>query len=380
MLLVAMCLAVVAYAGVKKQNPLDTKVKFAIDRTGDSAEIIRLNQFTPNDSFTFSGDIEGYGDGAYPSLGAVDSAYTYTTGPQLARLVVTYPIDTTAVYRCSVDCGTNVYGFTYDVPEAAADTATVKFIGELVDSINNVTGMKDTISGEDSTTYVLIRSLIPQQELESGARWSVRVTADDAGTELALGDSNYTTIASVCDGMVATINALDSINLRLTAANSGDTVVTVTSDVNGIAFTFDIADTAMDTTYTRGNYATWTSAQDTIPLFSMSLPNTFHTLYGDITIRASDSATSGYGTLDTGKIWLESYDDVNGYLTIDSGYAEGLPYTLHVAWGQDTTGGAVDLDTLWREGLRIIVLVSDSSTHPGLDTVSHNIEWEFILR
>lgn len=369
-------LAMLVYAGENRTREID--IAHIVSGAGDSAVILRLNQFTPLDSFEYGGDIEGYGT----ALGE-DSAYAWISGPQLARLIVTGPIDTTLVYRCSVDYGTNEYGFTYDVPEAEADTGVVKFIGVLVDSINNVADMSDTLQGEDSTTYVLIRSLYPQDELESGARWSVRVSNDGAGTELALGDSSYATILIVCDSVAAAINALDSISTKVTAANSGDTVITVTADTPGVAFTIDVADTAMDTTYTRGNFTSWSTLTDTLPLFSMTNPTTFYTLYGDVIILPSPTTTGGYGTLDTGKIWLEAYDGVNGFLTIDSTAVDGLPCTLHVSIPErrDSIGG-LDPDTLWRDALRLIVVVSDSATRAVVvgDTANHKVQTRFNLR
>ena len=370
-LLVVLLLAAVAFAanGQYRQIRSSTNATMSVVETGDTAEIIRLNQFTPNDSFTFSGDIEGYGDGAYPGLGAEDSAYTWTSPPQIARLVITSPIDTAAVYYCTLDCGTNEYGFTYDPP--AIDTTLATFIDSLVDSINAVADMSDTIAAEDSTAggYILCRSLIPQQELESGARWSIRVGASDAGTELALGDSGYTTIAMVCDSMAKTINALDSINLRLTAVNDGDTIIRVTSDKKGLAFTFDIADTSMDTTYTTLNATS--KSVDTANI-NIGLTYGFNSMQAKFYLSEEQHAESGLGNSDSAWIILIGILAGDEYeIARDS--ANALPCSL-ITYIADDVG-----DTLLKPELLLRVIWTDSLTDTTFN-VDYPISWDINLK
>jgi hypothetical protein len=366
-------MSVLVYAGTRRAS--ETEVSLDVDLSGDSATIIRVSQFTARDSHPYIDTITVQGN-----LG--DSVAQWTGPPMIVRLDITSPIDSAASYYCSLDCGTNVYGFGYDPP--GIDTTIATFSAAIVDSINNVAGMKDTIQGEDSIAngYVLARWLVAQDGLEGDARGVIRVGADDAGTELAIGDSTLVTIAMVCDSMVAAINAVDSLSHHITASNTGDTAYLITQDTAGMTATVTFGDTCQDTTNQRINYDSWTSDADTFPLLSMNLPGTYSSLYGDIILEASDTTTYSYGTADSGMIVLKAYNSfTDSYQMIDSTKARGLPVTLHVATPalRDSVGGT-DPDTLWREDLRVIVRVVDSASYPTMSVMNHRVRWSLILR
>lgn len=367
-LVMLLLMAGLVTAGVQVRHSKIVTTSFEITDTGDTAQIIRLNQFTAKDSFTYNGDIEGYGDGAYPGLGAEDSAYSWIGPPMIVRLDITSPIDSTAVYACTLDGGTNVFGFTYDPP--GIDTTVATFSAAIVDSINEVAGIKDTVQGEDSIAngYVLVRWLIAQNDLEGDTRGVIRVEDDQAGGQLAIGDSTLVTVAMVCDSMAATINALDSIGDRLTAANSGDTVITLTSDKKGMAFTVDIADAEMDTNYTTANKNSYSTHTDTFRIVQLNIgPDNATGMIFKAIIKASEDTLRGLGGLDSGFLVLYTVFD-GEYFALAGETAATVPCTL---WYPLTTSTA-GTDTLLKEQLFLEVRISDSAS----DTTGYWPTWE----
>jgi hypothetical protein len=346
-----------------------TNVAITVTDAGDTAHVMKLDQFTAKDSFQYNGDIEGYGDGAYPGLGALDSAYTWTSPPMIVRLDITSPIESASVYYCTLDCGTNVYGYTYDPP--GTDTTVATFSAAMVDSINNVAGMKDTIAGEDSIAngYVLARWKVAMDGLEGDARGVIRVGDDQAGGELAIGDSTLVTMAMVCDSMAATINALDSINLRLTAANDGDSVITLTSDKKGVAFTVDVADTSMDTTTITANKTS--KSRDSIDTY---IGNTYgyRTMHAKFMLSKEQSAYAGLGNSDSAWIHLYGVMGTDLYLIArDSNNA--LPCSLLVTLHSNVG------DTIIRPGLMVRTKVTDTCTDTVME-VNYPISWDIHLK
>jgi hypothetical protein len=267
-------------------------------------------------------------------------------------------------YACSVDLGTNVYGFEW---LADNDITTIAgLIDTLVDSINNVAGMKDTVTAEDSVTYIKLISRFGQQRLEGAARWtfvptdSLSVSSDSPAT---------LTVAMVCDSMVATINGTAALSDSVTAANDGDTVYTLTADRAGWAIYCSPGDTAQDTVIVTANKASWSYGTDSLPLFSMLIPHGYKSLWGDIILSPSLSTGNGYGLADTGWIWLYAAGAASGSQLVDSAFSEGLPCTLHVAVASN--------DTLWREELWITATIADSATDTS-GSRAHALTYRFI--
>jgi len=360
-LVMLLLVAAVAFAVQVRHSP--TVVYLEVTDAGDTAEVLKVNEFTANDSFDFEMDLEG------GLFGGADSLIKWTSPLQVARIMVTSPLDTTAIYRCSVDMGTSVYGFAYDI--VGIDTTMQSFIDSLVDSINAVVGMTDSVVAHDSTALGMIKviSKFGQQNLEGGAKWSLRLT----GTEIALGDSVQTTIAMVCDSMAAKVNSTDSVSTHVTGANDGDTVWTVTSNVKGIAFTLDVADSSSDTAYVTPNKASWSVKHDTIDLTQL-----YHKgrhargLILRATIVASDTSRHGLGLLDSGYLWLRTRFD-STYFPLDSVKANALPEVLWVVIPYDSPG----VDTLLKEVLSLEYRIADSTSDTSGWRIPYNIEIDY---
>lgn len=113
---------------------------------------------------------------------------------------------------------------------------------------------------------------------------------------------------------------------------------------------------------------------DTVHLFS-TLSKNYTTIYGDIVLSASPSALRGYGLQDSGYINLyATYDDT--WLLIESDSANALPCSLHFSYTESAAAGN---DTLIREGLTVVFIVSDS-LGDSVATFEHDIRWDFLVR
>lgn len=364
-LLIAAILFSVVYAGRLAQSPPATEITHTITTSGDTAKIYKMHTFTGRDSFAYIDTFHGVW------VDTVDSVVAWTSPLQVRRFTAT--LDTELVYACSLDCGTNIYGFELTCPNGATYSLD-SLLNDLTDSINAVSGMADTVTAEDSATYIKLTSNFAMDNLEGAARWTLVL-----GDSLAEGDSTFTTIAMVCDSMVAAINAADTISNHVTAANSGDTVYTVTANTRGVTFTLSPGDSAQDTSVTKANATSWSTVVDTFGGFSMCCPEAYKSIYGMAILRVAKDSTDGYGGSDSGWIWV--YAEKNGaWVVLDSSVSEGLPDTLFLKIGADTTGGAVDPDTLYGSMLHFVVKVKDTCTVVGSGPYHHGVDWEFILR
>ncbi len=336
----------------------------------DTAQVILFEPTTGRDSFPYSDTIGGAWAATY------DSVITWTPPPMIVRLDITSPIDSAATYYCLLDCGTSVYGYTYDPP--GIDTTVATFSAAMVDSINNVVAMKDTIQGEDSIAngYVLCRWLVAQDGLEGDARGVIRVGAGDAGTELAIGDSTIVTIEMVCDSMAAYINAFDTVSNHVTAVNSGDSGYTVTADKKGEAFTGQVGDTAQDTTLTQANVTSLTVSVDTFPVVGDTRGK--KSLSASILIdpNPGSAADAGIGNDDSGYIYVygvyENMGFADTWKLLDSHRTDGLPTSLSFRVPDDV--GDTTLGTqIW-----MVTKIYDSCTDVN-DTLTYTLRYDFRL-
>jgi len=347
----------VAIAGDIRQDRLT--LAHVIDQTGDSANILKLNVLSALDSFTYVDSIWFETD---------TTIVTWTSHPTTRRLVLT--LDTTETYCCSVDCGTNIYGFEFVCPNGATYDAD-SLADDLVDSFTNVAGMKDTVLAEDSSSYLKIVSKIAQIDLEGDARWTLKV---DPVAEIAEADSTFTTKAMLCDSLAAAFNGEATLADMLVAANSGDTVITLTGR-SGWKVNIFVGDTAQTATETQAEKASKSRFADTFPIFPM-LTDGFNTLQGTVILRASGYTGAGYGLSDSGMVKLMSrvgpYDGTptgGTWTLIDSDTSAGLPTTLTVA--------VEDSATYFGEMLYLVVSVIDTATDTAV-TANHDIDYWFM--
>jgi len=192
-------------------------------------------------------------------------------------------------------------------------------------------------------------------------------------------DANAT-IAEICAGLVA--NIISSCAGLFTAGDS-TTYYSVQSLDAGVAWTIVSVDTtqsaAADTSLLQATTTGSSTDSATIPMFSMQYPEEYSALYGAITLQVANSEDDGYGKSLIATVVLNKY--FNGTSTmVDSAYGTSLPLTLSPAWGKDTTGGGVDLDTMWGEYLEVRVTVADSMTESTTASYEHKVDWNLIPR
>ena len=318
---------------------------------GDTAQVIKVNKFTANDSFTFIDTINS-------------TTVEYTSPLQAMIIIVNKNVDTTATLACSLDCGTHTYGFEYAIGQFAEAHAADSVEKYIKDSINAVAGMKDTVVASDSAGYVKVVSLFGQQHLEDGARWTLKL-----GTGLTKGDSTVTTIRSIIGAMVAAINDSTALADTVTAANSGDSVYTITANKKGVAFTIAIGDTSQDTSKVVANKTSSSATTDTLRIGNTGGYNTLH---AKIYIAPEISADAAIGKDDSCIIWLYTTFAGDSYLA-DSTICTDLPCSLQT-YIISTIG-----DTLLRDGIYMKYLLRDTCTDT-IATVTYPVSWNLYLK
>lgn len=120
--------AVAIGAGEYRQFTKTFYADITITEAGDSARSVYVTLTSGLDSFAY---IDSF---SYQYDTSAHKTVTYTSPPQSMALTVGSATDTTLTYACSLDCGTNVYGFTYACPETVFTVA--QLIDRLVESIN----------------------------------------------------------------------------------------------------------------------------------------------------------------------------------------------------------------------------------------------------
>ena len=326
----------------------DTKTTWLeLKISNNTAEKMKYTPTAGVDSFTYSCSI------TTPTDSADTTAINWTSPVQSMRLDVT--LDTTKTYACSLDLGTNIYGFEYVCPNGA-DYDLESLIDTLVDSINNVAGFKDTVVAQDSVTYIKIVSRFAQVELEGEARWTMKVSA-----EMDTGFTWVTTVASACDTLTAMINADATTSAQITAADSA-TFVFMVADTAGHGFSLIIGDTTGDSTRVTANANGASSHQDTIPIVNLWRGDKYPKgVTADFILRAWADSGRGVGLSDSGYLWLFSAHNVAGnlqYLLLAADTTNDLPCTLSYDLTVDSTGS----DTTLREQLFLAYRYWDTAT------------------
>lgn len=463
-LVMLLLMAVVVTAGVQVRHSYIVETSFEITDVGDTAQVMLIYDFLGLDSFDYDFDIEGGvitavdsqikwtssvfkmvltpdADTVYDSSYFFDTlifpstdrlGVDWTSPLQVMRIDVTSPIDSEATYACSLVIGANKYGFDYNPP--GTDTTLATFIDSLVDSINAVGGISDSVVAHDSTANAAIKiiSKFAQVNFTGDARWTIELT----GAEIAKGDSVITTVgmwcdsiaafieaetnltdsvtghdsatyvlitslqgsdqyggrwtlksstgdqdtashasantvAMTCDSLAAAANAIESLAVHFTAANSGDTGWTITADHKGwTVFELDIAagDSAQDTTTTTNGKNDWSSHTDTFPVVQLNIgPDNATGMIFRAIIKASEDTLIGIGGSDSG--YLTLYTIFDGlYFALAGETVATVPCTL---WYPLTTSTA-GTDTLLKEKLSLVVRIADTAT----DSSGYWPSWE----
>ena len=294
--LIVLCLGLVLVVGAEGEflNIVgSTNLSFSITDAGDTAQITK---YTPTafDSFTYSDSF------SYEPDTTAHQTISWTSPVQ--TMIITPTVDVATTYSCSVDFVTGAtVGVEKDYASGVATLAA--FIDTLVDMINLKAVLTDSVTAEDSATYIKLVSNFSGGQF--GGRWSmVMVTAGGTGTLDSAAHVSQATVPMICDTMVAKINADAGLDSFVTASDSA-TYYMVTADKKGILFFGAVfggtgatltADSLQDTVHTQANVTSISSDSGTV---SLDAVRGFKHLDGRIVLSASYSGYAGLGNEDS---------------------------------------------------------------------------------
>ena len=327
---------------------------FRITSVGDTAQIYDYTPSTGLDSFVYRDTIN-------------DTVLTYQTPAWALRLYVDTALKQKA-YLCSV----YVNGTKRAIAVTTANAATYDTVQHVLDTlkyiIDNVAGLKDSVVVDDSTTFLLVRAKFTEAALfavEGTGKYRFKPSLGSGTTAsrtyLIHFDTAHggTTVARVCDTMVAKINAKVGLAAYVTATD-GATKYTVTSDKKGLAFVVKGTDSTQDTAAVQLNVTSQSVKYDTVSLASMIADDWFCNTYdGYIIVNKPADTFGGIGALDTCVLMLKTSsmaDSNRVYYTLESTLAV-LPCTLKAG-----AAYAIGNDTLWGNALWMIYKLQDTTS------------------
>lgn len=340
-------------------------ITHTIDRTGDTAQVMIFelsdSRASLIDSFSYVDTIRTASNTDSASIIWLSPVQTMTVGTDFGAT-----FDTAQTYGCTLlFSGSDELGFEFDA--TGFSDSTVVFVRNLSDSINTITDLTDSVTSTLSSDSTSLTITCNFSRFTMGGRWSTLFAPDSLDT------TTLNTIEMWCDSMTAYINDA-SCSTYVTAANSGDTIVQVTSDQAGLAFTAIVTDSATDTTHSQLNVTSVSHTTDTTDMFSMSLPETYRGLYGYIILQASGTTGSGYGASDSAYIrWYTTLKNTWYLIAQDS--AASMPCTLAINY--PSNHGTVVTDSLWKDQMKIITTIMDSTTDTSMAPV-HYLDYYFL--
>lgn len=311
------------------------------------AQVVNLVDFAGTDSFVYSDTVN-------------DTACDWTSPLQVMHVTLN-SLDSSAHYACSVTfAGADILGV--DVT-SAADTDWPDVTDSLVSKINQATNLKDSVvaASVDDTTFS-ITSKFGQETFTD--RWTTKVNS-------VLDTATYTitTPAMVCDSMAAYINAGQGL---VTAANSGDTIISLTANTAGLAYTIAAGDTSIDTSLGTANTNSWSSNQDT--LLFQRVDWGARSLSSRFIIGASADTMNGVGKSDSGYLWLyHVWNDID-YVLAGSTAVATVPCTLSV-----NIADAAGNDTVFKEKLALVYRIADTCSTKDT-TITYTIDEDYLLK
>ena len=333
---------------------------FTVSDDLDTAQVVRVGDvFLMRDSFVY---IDSFSISADTTTHATISWLS-----PLQTMILTPTFDASTTYSCSLRTGAGATGFSFD---ATAESNLAGLTAKLTDSINLVAGIKDTIVGQDSSTYVKMVSEMGQNALPSDARWSLSFAVAggsgtlDTATQLTINDS------ILIKNMVDSINAGDSTGFYLTAAVEADTSYSVTANKKGVLFFIATQkDTAGDTLHITVNATSVSTSRDSVQLGSSF---GYKTLTGIFIVSAATGHT-GSGINDSIIMWLYATDNLGGLYVLDSSITANTPGTLNVAIHSNVG------DTAMKSGLEFKWFISDTASDTNL-AVTSNLQYQVTLK
>ena len=366
-LLLILLLAVMAWAGGSRIWEQRNSLSLSVTTAGDTAQVSLSHTLTAVDSFDY---LDSF---SYQIDTSKHQTIKFTSA--LQSMILTPTVDVASTYACSIGFKDDTLGFEKDYASGVATVAAL--IDTLVDIINNLADLSDSVVAHDSVTYIKIVSKFGLRLFETRWKCEFGITGG-AGTIDTASHDSLTTLALVCAGRVAAINADDSVSKYMTASSSGDTGVLITSDDEGVLFyyiTLNHADTGGTLVAVQANVTdSWSSITDTFFLSSfIDGDKTFNSMIGKVRISASPTSTQGIGLSDSGYVWLYSeYLGNSNLLAVDT--TASLPCSVY--YSQPSAAGT---DTLFSDKLYIIVRVADTATDTNA-TITYDVTAQYIMR
>jgi hypothetical protein len=325
-----------------------SQIAFSISDANDTARVVKVTPSHALDSFLYVCSLSFTAD-----TSNWDTA-TWVSPVQQMKLTVGW--DSAHTYQCSVDLGTNVYGFDY-AASGNDDSTLAVLIDTLVYLWNNTAGMKDTTIAHDSVTYIKIVSLFAQIELEGDARWIAA-----AGDSLDTTSIWVTSVADVCDSMPARINRSDS-NGYFTGYDS-TTFYIIQSDKKGLTFHLAPTDTVQDedTTTTQENVVSSSSDSGTVTICDLK---GYMGLDGGIILSIPGGSYAGLGDTgqNSGSCSLRAYTGTwDGRKELARDSSATFPCTLPLLIDNVATS-----DSLLEDDLQIWWWIGDTVSDTNLD-------------
>jgi len=350
---------VYANAGGTKTYHVTRYAEMQVTTAGDTAEVFTVTVKLTSDSGLFKDSVFFTNDTSQhyvasflapvqimiltPDAGAVDSSTDFSIDFAFA--------------------GGDTLGFDVNIGDAYVTVA--KLCDTITSLINATTNLTDTVSAEDSGTYVKIISLFSEEVLTG--RWSMII--DTSGGTEGIPDtaSRVFDRDEICDTLVALINGDDSAAVYLTAAVVTDTTFTVTSNDPGVPIHV-VSVTGSDTmaaANTQNNVTSSSQVNDTLIEYPISLTSDDFRALGMngwiiLDHYSLGDTLYGVGISDSASLWLRMYRVVAGnkmYRTLDSVLCGDIPCTLHVA-----RIPALANDTVFYEGFYINYYISDTAS------------------
>ena len=294
LLLLVFCFTLAFGAG-EFQDVLGWKnLPFSVTDDGDTARIVTITPSHAVDSFHYHCSLSFQADtGSWDTVSWVSAVQT---------MVITPTVDVATTYSCSVAFKEEPVTIGVEKDYSAGVATVAALIDTLVDMINKKAGLTDSVTAEDSVTYIKLVSNFSTETF--GERWTmIMVTAGGAGALDSAAHASQATVAMVCDSMVAAINASDS-EAYFTAYDSTIEYI-VQSDKKGLTFHIAPTDTVQDDDSATTQENVMSNSSDTA---TVSLTNTlgFKHIDGYITLKPSSYSSMSVGNSDSAIITLYS--------------------------------------------------------------------------
>lgn len=296
-----------------------------------------------------------------PAGSEYDSLAIEYLGP-VTTFIVTPTFDTATTYLCSMAYDTDTVGIAYNPHETATNLESL--IDSLVAKFNAAAGVGDSVTAQDSVTYIKIVADYAMISFGGDNRPALIIdtTSTTAGaTGTLTKDSTIVTVAAVVDTIVAIINGDDSLSPQVTAYDSG-TFVFIVADTAGHGFFIEPVDTSMDTTHTTANVNGASTFEDTIKLANLWTGGRHPKgMLADFILYAPTDTGKGTGLTDSGSMWLHFAKQVGPileYYRIDSIKQNDLPCTLSYALTTDHAGS----DTLMKDQAYLVYRYYDTAS------------------